>query len=64
VDLSLMKNFVFSEGRRLQLRWEVFNAPNTANFGLPVHDIDVPNAATLSRVNAGRVMQLALKYLF
>jgi len=64
VDLSLMKNFVFSEQRRLQLRWEVFNAPNTANFGLPVHDIDVPNAATLSRVNAGRVMQLALKYLF
>lgn len=34
-DLSLFKNIKFNERTRLQLRWEVFNAFNHANFKLP-----------------------------
>ena len=36
-DLSLFKNFRFSENVKLQLRWEVFNVFNRANFKLPTY---------------------------
>lgn len=35
LDLSLMKNFVYTEQRYLQLRAEFFNLPNNENFGQP-----------------------------
>ena len=34
-DLSLFKNIRFNEHTRLQLRWEVFNVFNEANYKLP-----------------------------
>ena len=64
VDMSLMKNFALSERQKVQFRFEVFNAPNIANFFLPVANVDVANAASISRARAGREIQLALKYLF
>jgi hypothetical protein len=64
IDLSLMKNFVFSEQRKLQFRCEVFNAPNIANFFLPEKNVDLPTAGTITRASAGREMQFALKYIF
>ena len=63
-DLSLMKNFVLGERRKLQFRAEVFNAPNIANFFLPVANVDVANAGSISRARAGREIQMALKYIF
>lgn len=35
VDLSLFKNIRLAEKTRLQLRWEVFNLMNRANFQIP-----------------------------
>jgi len=64
IDASLAKNFIFSERQKLQFRLEVFNAPNIANFFLPVVNVDVANAGSISRARAGREIQMALKYLF
>jgi hypothetical protein len=64
VNLSLLKNFSIHDRSRVQFRWEAFNLSNHANFSLPVIDVDVPAAATLTSAGAGRTMQFALKYLF
>jgi hypothetical protein len=34
-DMSLARNFVFSESKNLSLRWHVFNAFNHQNLGIP-----------------------------
>ena len=35
LDFSLVKNVDFREAKFVQVRWEVFNAMNHADFGLP-----------------------------
>ena len=65
-DFSLARSFAyFGEGRDLELRWEVFNMLNHAQFGLPERNI---NSSAVGRITslAGdpRVMQLALKFNF
>ncbi|MGH9841721.1 MAG: carboxypeptidase-like regulatory domain-containing protein [Blastocatellia bacterium] len=64
VDVSLLKNFVFSDQKRLQFRFEAFNAINAANFQLPNRNIDVPQAATINQAQNGREIQFGLKLLF
>lgn len=65
-DASLVRNFSLArEGHRVQFRWEVFNATNTANWNVP--SADVRNPATFGRVLSARnmrEMQVALKYTF
>ena len=65
VDFSLFKNFQVRENGRLQLRWEVFNLPNTPSFAAPNSALDT---AVVGRVTATatspRQMQVALKYTF
>ena len=34
-DMALMKNFAFGDRLRAQFRWELFNAFNHPQFGLP-----------------------------
>lgn len=63
-DVSLQKFFNVAENKRLQFRWEVFNVTNTANFRLPVRQIDAVNAGRITASDDGRKMQFALKYLF
>lgn len=64
VNLSLYNNFVIQEKTRLQVRWEVFNVMNHANFGPPANAVNAPNAGTLLSADAGRVMQLGLRLTF
>jgi hypothetical protein len=64
-NLSLHKAHAFSETRRLVLRWELFNAFNTPQFGAP--GSNASTAASFGRIlsaGAGRIMQLALKFEF
>ncbi len=43
-DISLMKNFhVIQERYNLQFRWEMFNAFNHPNFGMPDNTVTDPN---------------------
>ncbi len=65
VDFSVFKNFLWKETRSVQFRAEFFNLFNHANFNLPVHDINSPNAgAILSTRLPSRQIQFALKFNF
>ncbi|MCU1257153.1 MAG: Cna domain protein, partial [Bryobacterales bacterium] len=65
LDLTLKKNFVFSETRRLEFRAEAFNIANHATFSAPNSTIGAATAGLVtSTLNSGRVLQGALKLFF
>jgi hypothetical protein len=66
VDMSLFKDFVITEGSRLQFRAEAFNLPNSAYFNIPsTTTVDTSNGGQVtSTSNQNRQLQLALKYVF
>ncbi len=70
-DLALLKDFQIKEAQKVEFRWELFNAFNHANFGMPANTIF--QSATGVNPNAGRIttlrsssrqMQFALKIIF
>jgi hypothetical protein len=74
VDLSLVKNQTLAGATKLQLRLEVFNALNRANFGVPTRAVFAGGAqneaplATAGQVtrtaNTARQVQLGIKILY
>ena len=70
LDASLVKNMNFrTEGRRLQLRAEVFNLLNHPNFDIPQHLSGTPTFGEVLSANAfgnkpPRQLQLGFKYVF
>ena len=65
VDLSMFKDFKFSETRNLQFRLEAFNLFNHAEFANPNNAVDTPDAGRISNtVNSSREIQVALKFSF
>jgi Carboxypeptidase regulatory-like domain/TonB dependent receptor len=65
IDLSLIKNFKFTERTRMQLRVEVFNATNTPQFGGPNQDPTESNFGKVtSQVNLARNVQIGLRLVF
>ena len=64
VDLGVQRIFPLGESRRLQFRWEMFNAFNRANFNPPNAAIGNPQAGQISGTAPARIMQLALKLSF
>ncbi len=70
LDLGLRKNFRFEERRSLQLRLDVFNAPNRTNFRLPDNFFNSITGGYVTRVGDSgreggpRVFQAALTYRF
>jgi len=66
LDVSAARTIMLSEGRRLQLRWEVFNVTNTPQFALPARDASNPDSMGRITELAGdpRTMQLAIKIQF
>jgi hypothetical protein len=64
-DISLFKEFVFTEQWRLQLRGEALNAFNTPRFGSPNTGVTSSTRGTItSQANAPRQIQFGLKLLF
>ena len=65
LDLTLKKDFVIRESKRLEFRAEAFNITNTPTFSAPSSTIGSATAGVItSTLNAGRVMQGALKFIF
>jgi hypothetical protein len=61
----LKKNFVIRESKHVELRVEAFNITNTPTFSAPSSTIGSATAGVItSTLNAGRVMQGALKFIF
>jgi outer membrane receptor protein involved in Fe transport len=63
-DFSAFKNIRIRETKALQFRGEFFNIFNHANFRLPNNDISSPNFGKISEALPGRLVQVALKFLF
>ena len=63
-DLGAFKAFQFSERRRLEFRWEVFNALNKPNFINPVGALQNGNFGRITSARDPRIMQAALKLYF
>ena len=65
LDLSLFKNFNFSEAIKVQFRAEAFNLLNTPEFSLPNGTVDTAQAGTItSTSHDARQLQFALKVMF
>jgi hypothetical protein len=64
-DVSVRKTFSITERTSLELRGEMYNVTNTANFKKPVSDLSSGNFGQIERSQGGpRVVQLAAKIKF
>jgi len=66
LDLSLFKDIILTGDNRLQLRYEVYNVTNTANFANPNTALGNAQFGTISSTGNSipRQMQFAVKLLF
>lgn len=64
LDVALMKDFPFAEGRYVQFRWELFNAPNYVNLNNPNTTLAQNTTAKILGSGAARQMQFGLKVIF
>jgi len=65
-DLGLVKNWSLVEGIHLQLRWEMFNALNHPDFGVPGNIVGASGFGQITSIGfiPPRVGQIALKLEF
>jgi hypothetical protein len=63
-DLSIVKNTILKERQSLQLRMEIFNLANHANFDLPNNIIDSPDFGRIFSAQPSRQIQFGVKYIF
>jgi len=62
VNIAVLKNFPFGEGRRIQFRAEFFNAFNHTNFKLPENRLDQgTTTGTIGDAFDPRLIQLGLR---
>jgi hypothetical protein len=64
VDLAVMRRMRFGGERAIELRLEVFNLLNTANFGPPAAQFGPASFGTITTALDPRVVQLAAKLWF
>ena len=64
VDLAVMRLIRVGRERAVELRAEVFNLFNTANFSAPATTLGAANFGTITTALDPRVLQLAVKYSF
>jgi hypothetical protein len=63
-DTAILKNFVFTEQFRLQFRFEMFNAFNTPQFGLPGSSLGASGFGIAGANGSNRELQFGLKLFF
>ena len=63
-DAGAFKGFQFAEKKRLEFRWEIFNALNKPNFGNPVNGFQNAAFGRITSARDPRIMQAALKLYF
>ena len=64
LDLGLMKNFHFGEGKYIQIRAEAYNALNKVNLGNPGTTLGTANFGRILSSGAARTMQFGAKLVF
>ena len=64
VDLSIQKDWPVGADGRLEVRWEIFNLLNRANFDVPNRVFGTPNFGRIFSAQHAREMQFGLRYAF
>ena len=64
IDLSVQKRFPVRDEQRIEVRADVFNLTNRANFAPPVTDFVSADFGRSIEAGRARVVRLALKYSF
>jgi len=64
VDLTLVRRIPVRAGQAIELRAEIFNLLNGANFGAPSAVLGAPGFGSITTALDPRVVQLALKFVF
>ena len=66
LDVSVHRKFpLWNENTNVEFRWEVFNALNQANFGLPNRTVNGGGFGTITTLQGDpRIMQFALRFSF
>ena len=64
VDAAIQKDIQLANGARLELRLEVFNLLNRANFDVPNRTAFTPNFGRIFSAGPARQMQLGMKLVF
>jgi hypothetical protein len=64
LDAGLFKDVRIDEHRKFQIRWEVFNSLNRANFANPNASLSSSNFGRIVSAKDPRIMQLAAKFYF
>ena len=66
LDMSFFKNINMAAGRKVQLRWEIFNVTNTVNFTNPNGSFGSLAFATITSTgnSIARQMQFAARFTF
>jgi len=64
LNLLLSRFFTITEQSKLQLRFEVFNLTNHANFTLPDVNVDTNTAGTITSALPAREIQLGARFSF
>jgi hypothetical protein len=63
-DAGLFKDIPVRENKRFQIRWQVFNSLNRANFLNPNASFASSNFGRILTAGSPRIMQLALRFYF
>ena len=64
LDVAIARDWALAGMRRLEFRWEVFNALNRANLDLPNRIFGTPNFGRIFSAKAPREMQLGVRLTF
>ncbi len=64
VDLSIQKDWPIGDDGRFEVRWEIFNLLNRANFDVPNRIFGTPNFGRIFSAQNAREMQFGLRYSF
>jgi len=64
VDLAISKDVALRNAARLELRWEIFNLLNRANFDVPNRVFGTSNFGRIFSAGSARQMQLGAKLTF
>jgi hypothetical protein len=64
LDLVVAKTWTVARTRQVELRWEIFNVLNTANFDLPNRIFGTPNFGRIFSAKDAREMQFGAKISF
>ena len=62
--MCIRDSFEVVPGKRLQVRWEMFNALNKVNLGNPGTTFGSANFGRILSAGGARTMQLGVKFVF